>query len=98
MYQGFNTNKNKINSRFNNSIQQNDQRFWLPLIAGAAIISAPFWFGVGKTNNNNNNCCPYPNKYYPQYYQQPYYPQPLYQQPYYSQPYPAVTETNYYYY
>lgn len=83
MYQGLYNNKNTCCTRNNN---QNDQRLWLPFLAGAAIISAPFWFGAGK---NNNNCCPYPGGYYPS----PYYPQP-----YYNQPYPAVTETNYYYY
>ena len=37
------------------SHNNNDQRLWGPLLAGAAIISAPFWFGLSK-NNNNNNC------------------------------------------
>lgn len=52
----------------------NGERLWLPILAGAAIISAPFWA--------NNKCCnknqiqfvqpyyPYP---YPQYFPYPYY-------------------------
>ena len=71
MYQSFN------NKTHNN---QNDERLWLPFLAGAAIISAPFWFGIGR--NNNNNCCPYPVPYYPQ--------------PYYPQPYPISTTNYYY--
>lgn len=76
---------------YNNKNNQNDQRLWLPLLAGAAIISAPFWLGAGR---NNNNCCIYPTPYYPQ----SYYPAPYYPQPYYNQSYPAVSETNNYYY
>lgn len=71
------------------SHNNNDQRLWGPLLAGAAIISAPFWFGLSK-NNNNNNCC------YPQFYPQPYYPQPYYQTPNYPQ-YPSNVENNNYY-
>ena len=36
----------------------NGERFWLPILAGAAIISAPLWL--------NNKCC---NNQQPQYYQ-----------------------------
>ena len=64
----------------------NNERLWLPFLAGAAIISAPFWLGLSK--NNNNNCC------YPQYYPQPVYPQPYYP-PY--QQYPTYSN-NYNYY
>lgn len=57
-------------------INQNGERIWLPLLAGAAIISAPFWL--------NKNCCnnyqQYPN-YYPYPYPVPYYQYPNY--PYY---------------
>lgn len=75
---------------------QNGKRLWAPILAGAAIISAPFWLGLGR-----NNCC----NYYPYYqqpyqpYQQPYQPyqQPYYQQPYYYQATPTL-ENNYYYY
>lgn len=61
-------------------------RLWLPLLAGAAIITAPFWLG-----GRNNNCCNYP--VYPQPYPQPYpYPYPYpYPQPY---PYPINTFTS----
>lgn len=71
------------------------ERIWLPILAGAAIISAPFWL-------NNQKCCnnqgyypqPYPvmpppyqqyqyNYNYPVYSQPPYYQPPVqYQQPY----------------
>lgn len=63
---------------------QQDTRLWLPLLAGAAIITAPFWLG-----GRNNNCC---NNYpYYQPYPQPYpYPYP-YPQPY---PYPITTFTS----
>jgi hypothetical protein len=55
------------------------ERLWIPLLAGAAIISAPLWL-------NKNNCC---NNQYPIY--QPY---PVYQQqlPY---PYPYPYPVNY---
>lgn len=60
---------------------QNNTRLWLPLLAGAAIITAPFWLG------GRNNCCG--NQQYYQPYPQPYpYPYP-YPQPYpQSYPYP----------
>jgi hypothetical protein len=65
-------------------VNEKGERLWLPIVAGAAILSAPFWL------NRPNNCCN--NNYYPPYqYQQPiYYPQP-YPQPYpypYPLPYP----------
>ena len=37
-------------------INEKGERLWIPLLAGAAILSAPFWL------NNNNKCC---NNYYP---------------------------------
>lgn len=64
------------------------ERIWLPLLAGAAIISAPFWFNNQKCCGNNNYYQGYPNQpYYPQYqynYNYPTYYQPpyAYQQPY----------------
>ena len=63
---------------------QYSTRLLLPLLAGAAIITAPFWLG------GRNNCCynQVPYQQYPQYYPQPYqYPQP-YPYPY---PYPVNT-------
>lgn len=58
-------------------------RLWLPLLAGAAIISAPFWL------NGRNTCCN--NQQYGMYQPISYgVPQP-YPQPYpypYPQPYP----------
>ncbi len=59
----------------------NQTRLWLPLLAGAAIITAPFWLG-GRNNCCNNQGYPYP---YPQPYPYPY-PQP-YPYPY---PYPII--------
>ena len=67
------------------SYQQQPTRLWLPILAGAAIITAPFWLG------GRNNCC---NNNQPNYmmYQQPIpysYPQP-YPFPYpYPYPYPV---------
>lgn len=53
--------------------QSHNSRLWL--LAGAVILTAPFWFG------RNNNCCN--NAVQPSYYNQPnYYPQPNY----YNQP------------
>lgn len=53
--------------------ESNNSRLWL--LAGAVILTAPFWFG------RNNNCCN--NASQPSYYNQPnYYPQPNY----YNQP------------
>ena len=43
-------------------VNEKGERLWLPIIAGAAILSAPFWL-----NNRPNNCCP------PYYQPQPYY-------------------------
>ncbi|MBQ2892295.1 MAG: hypothetical protein IJE45_05325 [Bacilli bacterium] len=62
---------------------KNGERFWLPIIAGAAILSAPFWF-------NNKQCCNN-QQYYPQYYPYPVYPpQGYYPTPYYY-PYTHTT-------
>lgn len=36
------------------SYQQQPTRLWLPILAGAAIITAPFWLG-GRNNCCNNN-------------------------------------------
>jgi hypothetical protein len=58
-------------------INEKGERLWIPLLAGAAILSAPFWL-------NNNKCC---NNYYPT--PVPYqYPYPIYQSNYYPYPYP----------
>jgi hypothetical protein len=58
-------------------VNEKGERLWLPIIAGAAILSAPFWL-----NNRPNNYCPncYPPQpiFYPQPYPQPYpYPYPM---------------------
>ena len=47
-------------------INEKGERLWIPLLAGAAILSAPFWL------NNNNKCCN--NTYYPAPYPYPVYP------------------------
>ena len=61
-------------------INEKGERLWIPLLAGAAILSAPFWL------NNNNKCCN--NTYYPAPYPYPVYPTNLYPYPYpYSYPY-----------
>lgn len=55
-------------------INEKGERLWLPIIAGAAILSAPFWL-----NRPNNNYCPncYPPAQ-PYFYPQPYpYPYPF---------------------
>lgn len=62
-------------------INERGERFIIPLLAGAAILSAPFWL------NNNNKCC---NNYYPQPYPAPY---PIYQSNYYPYPYPIYQNT-----
>lgn len=67
----------------------NGERLWLPIIAGAAILSAPFWL-------NNKQCCnnqvAYPQPYYP-------YPYPVYPPNYYPYntyyPYPTSTNITY---
>lgn len=56
-------------------INEKGERLWIPLLAGAAILSAPFWL------NNNNKCCN--NTYYPAFY-----PYPITQPNYYPYPYP----------
>ncbi len=58
-------------------VNEKGERLWLPIIAGAAILSAPFWL---NNNRPNNNCCPnyYPPYYYPQAVPYPYpYPLPV---------------------
>ncbi|MBQ8293535.1 MAG: hypothetical protein IJX78_07050 [Bacilli bacterium] len=58
-------------------VNEKGERLWLPIIAGAAILSAPFWL---NNNRPNNNCCPpyYPPYYYPQPLPYPYpYPMPM---------------------
>lgn len=64
------------------------ERIWLPILAGAAIISAPFWLNNQKCCNNQTYYQPYPQPQpYPQY--QYNYNYPPYYQPYpYTQPYP----------
>lgn len=64
------------------------ERIWLPILAGAAIISAPFWLNNQKCCNNQAYYQPYPQPQpYPQY--QYNYNYPPYYQPYpYNQPYP----------
>ena len=72
----------------NTNCNQNE-RLWL--LAGAAILTAPFWLGRNNCcNGNNNSCCGYNQYNYNPPYPQPqpyYYPQPY---PYpYPYPYPA---------
>lgn len=56
---------------------ENGERLWLPLLAGAAIISAPLWL-------NNNKCCGNNQGYQAPLYAYPYpYPYPVYQSNYY---------------
>ncbi len=74
---------------------QNGERLLLPILAGAAIISAPFWF-----NNNNNKCCNNNQNFVPAYYPYPVYPQGYYPYPNnYQYPqyqfYPPSTQINY---
>lgn len=69
-------------------INERGERLWIPLLAGAAIISAPFWFG-NKCNGQNCNNQPY----YPYYGQ--YAPYPPYPYPYPYQTYPTY-QANYY--
>lgn len=65
------------------------ERLWLPLLAGAAIITAPFWLGGRQccgNQNNYNNQPGYPGAYpYPYPYPQP---QPIPQPVPYPYPYP----------
>lgn len=76
--------------QFQEIINEKGERLWVPLLAGAAILTLPFWL-----NNNNNKCCN--NAYYPQGQPVPYqYAYPVYQANYYpnyqaypySYPYP----------
>ncbi len=69
--------------QFQEVINDKGERLWIPILAGAAILTLPFWLG------NNNKCCN--NNYYPQ--NQPVaYPYPVYQANYYPnyQTYPYV--------
>ena len=66
-------------------INEKGERLWIPLLAGAAILSAPFWL------NNNNKCCN--NSYYPAPYPYPVYPLNYNPYPYpyqYQYPYSGV--------
>lgn len=66
-------------------INEKGERLWIPLLAGAAILSAPFWL------NNNNKCCN--NSYYPAPYPYPVYPVNYNPYPYpyqYQYPYSGV--------
>lgn len=66
-------------------INEKGERLWIPLLAGAAILSAPFWL------NNNNKCCN--NSYYPAPYPYPVYPVNYTPYPYpyqYQYPYSGV--------
>lgn len=57
-------------------VNENGERLWIPLLAGAAILTAPFWLNRPCCGNNYNNGgyvqpMPYP-------YPQPMpYPQPV---------------------
>ncbi len=78
--------------QFQEIINENGERLWIPLLAGAAILTAPFWLGNNKCCNNNyypqGQPVPYPypvyqTNYYPNYQTYPYvapYPYPIYQQ------------------
>ena len=58
-------------------INEKGERLWLPIIAGAAILSAPFWI------NGNNKCCGGNNNYYSAPAPNQYQPYPVYQTNYY---------------
>lgn len=68
--------------RYQMVYNERGERIWLPLLAGAALISAPLWF-------NNRQC--YGQGCYQQPYPYPYpYPAPYpYPTPY---PYPYMTQ------
>lgn len=71
-------------------INAQGERIWLPILAGAAIITAPFWLGRNCCGNNNQGYQPYP------YYQQPYpypVPYPVYYPPQYNYSYPTTSTT-----
>lgn len=63
--------------QYHSFINEKGERIWLPLLAGAAIVTAPFWLGRNCCGNNQQYPYPYP---YPVPY--PYYNNP------YSVPYP----------
>lgn len=71
-------------------VNANGERFWLPLLAGAAIISAPLWLGAAKNNQccNSQGCMPCGMVVYPQVQSAPpIQPMPNYMNPpYYSYP------------
>ena len=75
--------------RYQMVYNERGERLWLPLLAGAAIISAPLWL-------NNNKCCN--QGYYQQQYITPSYPSPYpypYPLPYpYPNPYPYSYNVN----
>ena len=57
-------------------VNEKGERLWLPIIAGAAILSAPFW--LNRPNNYCPNCYPPQPYFYPQPSPQPYpYPYPV---------------------
>ena len=62
--------------QYNCQFKDNNERLWL--LAGAAILTAPFWLGRNNCcNNQNSSCCPY-QQYSPYPQPIPYpYPQPV---------------------
>jgi len=82
--------------RYEMFYNERGQRLWLPILAGAAIISAPFWL-------NGRPCCGNNQGYYPQagnpQYQYNYtYPQSTAPQYQYNYTYPPVYPTPVYNY
>ncbi len=81
------------------------ERLWIPILAGAAILTAPLWLGGRQQCCGNNQYPIYPQPYpypqpIPQPYPQPYpypYPEPIPQpipQPYpFPYPYPIAPTT-----
>ena len=74
--------------RYQMFYNERGERLWLPILAGAAIISAPLWLNGRQCYGNNcyNNQQPMYNQQvypYPYPYSYPYpYPYPNYQYPY----------------
>lgn len=68
--------------RYQMVYNERGQRLWLPILAGAAIISAPFWL-------NGRQCCTNQYGYY-----QPAYPQYQYNYTY-PAPYTYPTYVSY---
>lgn len=76
--------------RYQMVYNEKGERLWLPLLAGAAIISAPLWLNgrqcYGQGCYQQQYAYPYP---YPTPYPYPYptpYPYPYYQPPYHIKP------------